>query len=610
MRLRLALRTAAPVLAAVALFGAPVHAGTAPPDTKPADVYAPGKVWQVHITLSADEFAAIQPRGGRGFGFGPPAKEPPPKIDPKREVHRNNFGMDLPWGVGSVTIEGTTFAQVGIRYKGNGTIGDSARTIKKSFKIDLDRAGGDDRFAGARAINLHCEVTDPSKCRETLGYDVYRAAGVPAPRTALAEVRLTVPGKYDREVLGVYTIVEEVDKPFLRDRFGTDKGLLMKPEGARDFEDRGEDWDRYKKAFAPKRDATKEEGARLVAFAKLVHKADDATFNKQIDSYLDVDNYLRFLAATAFVANTDSFFVLGHNYNLYLHPKTNKLHFVPWDLDRSFANFPILGSNTQQMNLSLTKPYAGTHRLTERVLAVPGASEKYQKLLKDLSATAFDKERLLKKLAATEATAKDALERDTKAAAARKEQPGGFGPPGFGKPPTLPTFIEKRTASVAAQVAGTSNGYVPTGGFGFGGPPKLGPLLAAPMLEAMDTNKDDKISRDEWLASAKRLFEACEKDKDGSIDLKALTAGLNKQTPPPAEGAPRFDLASLIGNTIFERADANKDGKVTADELQTAARGAFEKFEKGKPGPLDEDAFAELLTELFPMPKFGPPMKK
>ena len=74
---------------------------------------------------------------------------------------------------------------------------------------------------------------------------------MPASRTALAEVRLTVPGKYDKELLGVYTVVEEVDKPFLRDHFGTDKGLLMKPEGLREFEDQGDDWGRYKRPVRP-----------------------------------------------------------------------------------------------------------------------------------------------------------------------------------------------------------------------------------------------------------------------------------------------------------------------------------------------------------------------
>src|SRR5439155_1251382 len=152
-----------------------------------------------------------------------------------------------------VTADARAFADVGVRYKGNGTIEDASRTIKKSLKIDLDRFGGTARFGGMKTINLHCGVADPSKCRETLGYALYRAAGVPSPRTALAEVWLTVPGKYAKERLGVYTVVEAVDRALLRTHFGSDQGLLMKPEGLRDFADLGADWGRYKKPYAPKR---------------------------------------------------------------------------------------------------------------------------------------------------------------------------------------------------------------------------------------------------------------------------------------------------------------------------------------------------------------------
>lgn len=417
------------------------------------------KVLQVHLTITADEFAAIQPRGGRTFG--PRPKEPEKPADPNREVHKSQFGADLAWGVAAVTIGDQTFEKVGVRYKGNGTILDTARTLKKSFKIDLDRAGGSARFAGSKTINLNCGVTDPTKLREALAYDVYRAAGVPASRTTFAEVRLTVPGKYDKELLGLYTVVEEVDKAFLKDRFGSEKGLVMKPEGLRDFTDLGDEWAKYKTAYAPKRDATAEEGKRLVAFAKLVDKADDATFRKDIDSYLDVDNYLRFMAATAFLANTDSFFDLGHNYYLHLNPKTNKLQFLPWDLDRAFANF---GNASRNMDLSLIHPYGGTHKLTERLLAAPGVAERYQKLFKELASTAFAKDRLLKELAAVEKATADARADDAKAATARKEVTG---PSFFGVPPELSAFVQTRTESVTAQLDGKSKGFIPQR-FGFG----------------------------------------------------------------------------------------------------------------------------------------------
>jgi len=588
-------------------------AATAPAADKPW-AGPPGKVFKIHLTIDAKEYAAMQPRG-RGFGFGPP--QPAPKVpdnplDPGRELHRNTFGMDLPWASGTVAVDGETFQNVGVRYKGNGTISDATRTAKKSFKIDLDRNGGDGRFQGSKTINLHCCVADPSKARETIGYGLYRAGGVPSPRTAFAEVTLTVLGKFNKELLGVYTAVEEVDKPFLRDRFGTDKGLLMKPEGLREIEDKGDDWAAYKKPYAAKREPTADEAKRVIAFAKLVHKADDAAFRKDIAAFLDVDNFLRFLAVTAYVANSDSFFALGHNFQMYLHPTTNKLHFLPWDLDRAFSNLPILGSNEQQMDLSLTHPYAGSHRLTDRLLAAPGVADQYKKLLTDLAATAFNKDRLLKELAAADAVTKDLIAREAATATTRKEFGGTAAPAMFGKPPAMAMFIEKRTASVAAQLAGTSKGHVPTGGFGPGAF-KVGPVLAGPLMTEYDADKDGHLSKAEWTGAVKKVFETA-KPADGKVTEKALADGLTSMMPKPPEGAPQapamFRPGNLMANAIARRADADKDGSLTLAELTAAADKLFEETDKSKAGKLTEVAFGDLLTALFPTPNFGGPPKK
>src|SRR5205814_1991191 len=109
--------------------------------------------------------------------------------------------------------------------------------------------------------------------------------------------------------LGLYTVVEQVDRTFLKDHFKNGKGLLMKPEGVRGLEYLGDNWEAYKARYHPKHDASKQEARRLIEFAHLVHRADDDTFKKEIGSYLDIDEFLRFTAVNALVANLDSFFV-------------------------------------------------------------------------------------------------------------------------------------------------------------------------------------------------------------------------------------------------------------------------------------------------------------
>src|SRR5262249_32697109 len=157
-----------------------------------------------------------------------------------------------------------------------------------------------------------------------------------------------------------------------------DKGLLMKPFQVRSVEHLGDNWERYKGLYRPQSEATKQQIRRVVAFARLVNVAGDDEFKKEIGSYLDVDAFLRLLAANALTSNLESVFALGHNYYLYLHPGTNRFTFIPGDLEFSLANFLLMGTPDQLMDLSLTRPYPGSNKLVERLLAVKEVHEKYR----------------------------------------------------------------------------------------------------------------------------------------------------------------------------------------------------------------------------------------
>jgi putative membrane-bound dehydrogenase-like protein len=395
---------------------------------------------------------------------------------------------------------------------------------------------------------------DPAHAREAVAYAVFRAAGVPAPRTAFAEVTLTVPGKYDKELLGLYLLVESVDKRFLEDRFGTDKGLLMSPFQVRGLDFIGDDWERYKGRYRPRSEATKEQAKRVVDLARLVNQAGDEQFRKEIGSYLDVDETLRFLAANALLCNLESAFALGHNYHLYLSPKTDRFTFIPGDLEFSQANFGLMGSADQQMDLSLTHPYPGDNKLVGRLLAMEEVSAKYQKLLKDLSATCFTKEQLLKDVEAIEKAIKEPLARDRKAVEARREAPPGFGPPGAQapQPPDLRTFADKRTASVAAQLSGKSKGFVPT----FGAGPGVGPQ---PGRGGPNQPIDERTFRDTVKAPAE-------------FDVALFAAPPKVNYPVAVAAAPTGELFVAVdeqgsvgrtpgGGKVLRCVDKNGDGK-------------------------------------------------
>ncbi|MBM4068557.1 MAG: hypothetical protein FJ271_06380 [Planctomycetes bacterium] len=443
-------------------------------------VFGLAKVVQVHLTMTEKQFVALAPAGMPKFGppgFGTPRKQP-------EGTHRNTFGIDLPWTQGDVTFDGKTYKNVGVRYKGNYTFLATAKSLKKSLKFDFNRHVKGQKLDGLTGLNFNCGVSDPSRAREALSYAFFRDAGVPAPRTSVAELTLTVPGKYDKELVGVYTVVETVNKGFLKTHFKDGKGMLLKPEGLQGGPAYiGSNWNLYKERYRPKDQPTDAQKKRLIDFAKLISSADDEAFAREIVAFLDVEAFLRFVAANALLANLDSYLGYGHNYFLYLIPETNKFAFIPWDLDLSLATWPAAGMPEQQVQLSIHHPHAGKNKLIDRLFAIKQHKERYLAFVKDMTATTFTKKKLLENLEHIEGALKTPMANEAKAVAARKEGRagrGGFGM-GFGggtfggsMPPRR--FIEKRTLSVAAQLEGKAKGFEPVPiGFGFGPPPRFGP---------------------------------------------------------------------------------------------------------------------------------------
>jgi spore coat protein H len=389
-------------LAVAAAIGSLAAAPAAPLPQSPlsaqgftaADFYQTAHVWTAHLTFSADQWAAMQPRygggGGGGFGFGGSMLG----AEGARNGVAARQGIQFDYVHAGLDLEGRRFADVAVRYKGNGSFLRARGTDKISIKVDLNKFDKDQTLAGVTTLNFQNNITDISWMNEVLSYRLYRDAGSQAPRTTYAKVYVTVDGQFQHRYLGLYSVSENVDEAFLQDRFGTHKGALVKPSTQRPFTDMGDAWPAYNQTYDPKTRLTDAEKARIIAFSKFVSNASDAEFAAHIGDYLDLDAFARYFAVLVWMANPDSLLQLGQNYYVFLHPTTHKFQFIAWDQDGSFGNF-----RNQSTTWTIYYPWSNTNLFLGRVYGVEAFRKKYLDALAEFSRTLFLPERFSAQMA-------------------------------------------------------------------------------------------------------------------------------------------------------------------------------------------------------------------
>src|SRR5437867_11605999 len=111
-----------------------------------------------------------------------------------------------------VVREGTkVFTDAGIRLKGSGPFQPLDKRPSLALKFNEFVSGT--RFYGHSKLFLENAHQDPTFLCEPLGGELFRAAGVPAPRHNFAHVEL------NGRDLGVYVLAEAVNKDFLAKYF-------------------------------------------------------------------------------------------------------------------------------------------------------------------------------------------------------------------------------------------------------------------------------------------------------------------------------------------------------------------------------------------------------
>jgi len=263
-----------------------------------------------------------------------------------------NNGTEIPYHSVTVEVDGNILEDVGVRQKGFSS-NFFATTNKKPLKLNFGKYVEDQRYDKVKKLNLANGVGDPAIAKDRMVYDMFRQHGIPSPRVAHTKVYI------NDEYWGIYGMIEQIDKRYLKRNFADKTGNLWKNKANSTLSWQGTNPDNY--TFELQTNEEDNDWTKFIDFIDFINNTSDTEFKDGIEAIFDLDEYLRILAIDILTNNWDSYIEHGRNWYLYYEPKTDKMHWLPWDynfsLDRGvqgFEDFSILLNNFQKILVQRT----------------------------------------------------------------------------------------------------------------------------------------------------------------------------------------------------------------------------------------------------------------
>lgn len=316
-------------------------------------VFNQNEVLRFDITIDSDNWTTMQndlasllgSTGGPGGPGGPGGMSV-----------TSTTSEDPVWVPCSIQFMGTEWYKVGIRYKGNSSLSSAYQSgnNKLSLKLDFDEFEDDfpalknQRFYGFKQLNLNNNFDDASLMREKVVADLFRQFGLISAQTTFCIVYIdngTGPQYY-----GVYTLVEEIDDTAIATQTDDDTGNLYKPDGdAASFANGTYD----ESELVKKSNEDLADYSDVLSLYNILHSTERTsspeTWQNDLEEVLEVEVFLKWLAANTVIQNWDTYGIMTHNYFLYNY--NNKLNWIPWDNNEALQ----FGKQGGALSLALTE---------------------------------------------------------------------------------------------------------------------------------------------------------------------------------------------------------------------------------------------------------------
>ena len=292
------------------------------------------------------------------------------------------------------------------------------------FKIDFEEWIEDDtieegKLAGCmKGIILKRFKDDPTYVREVFGYNFFRNNGIwTAPRAGYTRLFINIEeenGETTELNYGVYAMIEEINKQFLKERSEITPQIGTKFNG-----NKGNLWkccwqSSYGASMATDFDACRSFGVEEIfldeaksmrydydlktnkddlisardEFIDFIYALNDLSTVEEIkafyDERMDVDLFLKTYACNVLLGMDDDYWNNNNNYYFYLD-KNGKCYFIPYDYDNIHGTNCTYGDDTATENPIEWGRDSVKAPLIEKLLSVPEYKQMYIDYLLELS---------------------------------------------------------------------------------------------------------------------------------------------------------------------------------------------------------------------------------
>ena len=316
------------------------------------DLFPHDQVLDVQITIDSKDWDSIRHQSRNFFEALNESRQHAPIDHPYTYVEA------------SVLIDGVEFPQVGIRKKG--FIG-SQNSTRPSIKVKLNHVDKEGQIDGLTNLTFNNNQQDVSLISQFMGYGLFNAAGIPAPRCAYANV--TVNG----QDLGIYAHVERIHRPFLKREFGNDDGVLYEGTVV-DF------YPGWLGSFEHKLGSDEVGRKKIQKLIDVLNNPND-NIESLIGELVDLESFYVFWAMEGLLGFWDGYSGNRNNFFIYLNPKTDKFHFIPWGADSMFERYsPIRDDRRDPVSVKTQG------LISNRLYQLKSGRQRYQNALEEIMA--------------------------------------------------------------------------------------------------------------------------------------------------------------------------------------------------------------------------------